>query len=848
MARDKMYIVPHSHYDAAVFMTREETLEKVGYNNILDVLNLLKKDDNYKFVLDQVAYIKPFLEEYPEQESFFKKMVKEKRLEITSGMYVMPDANIPSGESLIRQIIKGKGYCQEKFGIDVKCGWMIDTFGHHPQIPQIMKKSGFDYYVFGRVMKAESPSEFYWQGIDGSRILCHWMPHHYAIFWPVPNNLSHFRTFVRKRYELLKSSAVTGHILALSGADLTPPEPHLSELIRRFNREEDEFELILSTPSDFFDLLKKEKNLPVISGDFNPIYQGCYSARIEVKQWNKLLENLLFTWEELMTLSWLLGANATEENLVKAWEPVLFNQFHDVTCGCHTDKVYENTMIRYKYAKTLAEEQIEENIGFLVDKIDTRGEGIPVIVFNQLGWERTDVIECEISFTEPEVFSLGLKNSSGDEIPVQITGEERYNEGGLKKAKIIFVAENVPSLGYEVYHIIPNYKIDLKTEVNSRKEASDEVYRDIGILENEFYRLKIDLRNGIITSIKDKENRWEIIDEENKVGNTVTKEVDRGDFWEYNGSVQGRVTTPRVELYPFPKVEKADFSHNYNGYGCLNHGQVMAEFAIAHPFGTGKFSTRVRVYHKIPRIDVTTSLTNNEEWVRYRVAIPTSIKNGEIVHEIPFGAIKRPEGEYPAQNWIDYSDETKGVALLNQGLPGNNVVNGIMMLSLLKCTTYIEYGEAGGYEKGIPADGGFEKGKKHQFNYSIVPHKNDWQEAKLYRRGWEFNNPLLVKKVKIHSGELPSKHSFLKVSKDNVVVTAFKKNGNDLMVRLYEAEGKRMEKVELKLNWKIDTCFETDLIERNKSRIKTDGNSLGFNMEPFEIKTFRLKVLKERKR
>ncbi len=238
-------------------------------------------------------------------------------------------------------------------------------------------------------------------------------------------------------------------------------------------------------------------------------------------------------------------------------------------------------------------------------------------------------------------------------------------------------------------------------------------------------------------------------------------------------------------------------------------------------------------------------MINNEEWVRYRAAIPTSIKNGEIVHEIPFGAIKRPEGEYPAQNWIDYSDGTKGVALLNQGLPGNNVVNGIMMLSLLKCTTYIEYPEIGGYEKGILADGGFEKGKKHQFNYALLPHKKDWREAKLYRRGWEFNNPLIAKKAKLHSGELSPKHSFLKISKDNVVVTAFKKSGNELVIRLYEAEGKRMEKVELRLNWRIDTCFETDLIERNKTRIKTDGNSLCFGIEPFEIKTFRLKVLKK---
>ena len=84
----------------------------------------------------------------------------------------------------------------------------------------------------------------------------------------------------------------------------------------------------------------------------------------------------------------------------------------------------------------------------------------------------------------------------------------------------------------------------------------------------------------------------------------------------------------------------------------------------------------------------------------------------------------------------------------------------------------------------------------------------------------------------------------MKVSKDNVVVTAFKKSGNDLVIRLYEAEGKSTENAELRLDWRVDICFETDLIERNKSRIKTDGNSICFSMESFEIKTFRLKVLK----
>ncbi len=124
---------------------------------------------------------------------------------------------------------------------------------------------------------------------------------------------------------------------------------------------------------------------------------------------------------------------------------------------------------------------------------------------------------------------------------------------------------------------------------------------------------------------------------------------------------------------------------------------------------------------------------NEEEFVRYRVVFPSTIQNGTAMEEIPFGAIERPERqEFPAQNWIDYGDGAHGLSLINQGLPGNNVADGELMLSLMRSARLISYGFSGGYEPGVGSDSGLGIGGKYTLNYAVVPHAGDWR---LRRRG-----------------------------------------------------------------------------------------------------------------
>ena len=822
MPMPAIFIVPHTHFDPAVFLTREATLD-LACDNLLAALDLMEKDETFTFVLDQVAYIKPFLERHPEAEATVRDFIAAGRLEITGGVYVMPDLNIPSGESLIRQIAVGKKYCRDVLGVDVNCGWMIDGFGHHPQIPQIMKKAGFDSYVFWRGAAPDARSEFIWQGLDATAITCHWLPRGYSSFWRTPAEYESFTAFADETYAYLKQPATTDNILSLCGRDLTAPKPFVPEFVRRFNEGQHAYRLSFSTPGRFFEALRgAAPELETVSGDLNPIFQGCYSSRIEIKQQNRQLENLLFTAEQLAAFSSLHGYSPADSE--PAWEPVLFNQFHDIICGSHVDAVFENSMRRYREAGSLARAEIARAMNHMTDRIDTRGNGMPLVVYNQLSWTRTDVVECDVAFTAPDVFSLVLENSAHQRIPLQIVNDERYENDAFRKITIAFVAVNVPAMGYEVYHLIPG------------QDAGDDgnIEDDGEHFENEFYSLRVDPRRGLITSIK--RDGTELVDPERPFANSIVREADHGDFWQVNDTVFTGGVHPDVKKYPLPAADAAVFSHDCTGNTSSRYGPVMTEFTTAFD----RCHTSIRMYRGLPRIDITTSIVNNDEWVRYRAAFPTTIRDGRISNEIPFGAIERPEGEFPCQNWMDYTDGANGIGLINRGLPGNNVADGVMMLSLLRCVSLVEYENIGGYEEGVAVERSFEKNINHVFHYALLPHEGDWRKARVYRHGLAFNNPLLVRCPDAHAGELPACKSFLGISADNVVASMVKNADEHLVMRVYEAEGRPSSDVKLRLDWHADRVHETNLIGDDAREVRVGKNGITFDIGAFEIKTFRI--------
>jgi alpha-mannosidase len=827
--KDTFWVIPHTHWEGAVFKTREEYLE-MGLPNILKAMRLLKEQPEFRFVLDQVAYVKPFLERYPDQEADLRRFLAEGRLQLVGGLDVMPDVNMPGGETFIRQMQYGKRYYREQLGVDVTTGWLLDTFGHHAQIPQLLALGGYKSFWCQRgVNRPDHPSEFLWEGIDGTRIPAFWLPHSYGLLFGAPHDPAGFETFVKQRFAILTPNSHGKDRVGLAGADVSEPDEQLVPMIKAFNSKGDApFVMRMTIPSEFEALIAQRKNLPVFRGELNPIFQGTYSSRIELKAWMRIMEQKLLTAEKLGALAQSLGIPFDQSALWRAWEPVLFNQTHDLASGVMTDHVYEDTIRSYEFSNRLADELINAGWKVLTSRIDTRGEGSPVVVFNSLGWNRTDLAVVDLGFTQAHVRGVSLLDELDKEVPLQLERSTNYADGALKTARVAFVARDVPALGYRVYHAVGR----------DRDIASSHPQLSQGdAMETSRYRISHDLSTGAIKSLRLKPDDWEVFA---GPANVVARHEDRGDLWEPYRGLDGGSKIAMTTRQDIPEHGKARFSHEFRGQpGTIRSGPVFSEFQVAHALDSGRYAAVVRLYADLPRIECQLELVNNEKYVRYHALFPTSIKGGRSVHEIPFGAIERPEGiEFPAQNWVDYGNSQRGLALLNAGTPGNVQTDGTMMLSVLRAHTLGAYGFGGGYEPGMSSDSGFQLGKVRTMRYALFPHAGSWKEAGVFRQGLEFNHPLIARPVVPHNGVLPPRLGFLEISAPNVVVSDLKPaREGALALRVYEATGKSTPGVTIRPRSRVAAAREANLLEDPGRPLSVAENAVWFDLHPYEIKT-----------
>ncbi|MEO6437507.1 MAG: glycoside hydrolase family 38 C-terminal domain-containing protein [Tepidisphaeraceae bacterium] len=836
---DTFWIIPHTHWEGAVFKTREEYLD-IGLPHILKAVHLLKRYPDYRFVLDQVAYVKPFIERYPEEAAAFKQFVKEGRLQLVLGMDVMPDLNIPGGETLLRQIEYGKNYYRKEFGVDVTVGWFLDTFGHNGQMPQILGLAGYKSFWSQRgAQRPDHPAEFQWEGIDGTRIPTFLLPHTYAHFHGAPGEIAAFTGFAKQKWDMLGGPHVTGpNRVALSGADVTEPEEVLPPMMQQYNKKPDApVKMRFGTPTEYEAAVAKHAELSVVKGELNPIFRGTFSSRIDLKQTLRLLEQRLTLTEKLACLSNYFGTPADTGMIERAWEPVFFNTAHDLASGVATNGVYADTVRSFEFSKRLVEETINTNFEAIASRIDTRGDGKAVVVFNPLGWPRTDLAEVMIGFADAGVPGLAVLDPAGKEVPVQITAVARYSDGGIKQANIAFMARDVPAVGYATYRI-----------VSRAGGAAEPIAPGAGdSIENEHYKITCDPFTGAINSLLVKsangEGNWEVF---RAPANVVTRQEDKGDLWELYRGLDGAQKLLVNEKQPVPQAGQAKFSNEFKGTdpAKVKKGPVFSEFDVWHPFDDGTFAARIRVYAGSRRIDLRTKLVNQQRQVRYQALFPTTIKGGKNWEAIPLGAIERQEGvEYPAQEWVDYGDGQRGLALLNVGLPGNVVSDGTMMLSLLRAHNLGGYGFGGGLEPGMSSDTGFMIGREMNLHYALVPHAGDWRQAGVYRDGMEFNHPLVVRKAANHPGALPNRWGLLEISHPNAVLSALKPGRDGTMiVRVFEATGVATPGVKLKLNGLLSKAEEVNLMEDPLRDLPVANNGFMFDLKPFEIKTFKLQL------
>ncbi|HPO14335.1 MAG TPA: glycoside hydrolase family 38 C-terminal domain-containing protein [Candidatus Hydrogenedentes bacterium] len=828
-----LHVIPQSHIDLAWWWRYDpETLDVVVKHTLETAFENMETYPAYTFTYLQVPAIEPLEEKYPDlfyklryyahnPKSMGKRLpnpdasAPKGRLAIGSGLYCEVDGSIPCGESLVRQCVYGKRYFQKEFGIDVRTAWFQDAWTHPWTLPQILKKSGMDSYMFTRPRGQGEPM-FWWEGPDGSRVFAY-KPFKEGGESLAPENKIEARlSDTSRRYGVKDDITLIGvgnHGGGAIRADVERMKLAMGQREKTKGNRIVPPKMVFSTPAAFVEAaLKEPHDFPVIKEELPPTIRGAYTSQSEIKKGNRTCENLLLTLEKAAAISSRLGTRVyPQQEIYEAWKKVMLNQFHDTISGTDILPSIEDALGRYAAVESWAGKELQEHLHAISARIDIKGQGTPMVVFNPLAWERSEIVEAEQDAKE-SVRSITLRDAAGNPITTQLisTPEEEKISG---KVRYVFVADKVPSLGYKTYWAI----LESGKRSSAPETASEHAF------ESGFFKIRIDPATGCLASVYDKQFDRELLAEGAKA-NAIQIIEDFGDSEGFLKSSSGESEHnvwdgSSWETDPNPRM------------ALLENGPVRTILEVKKQFELARFTQRITLYNAIRQIDFDLAIDWEGRNKMVKIVFPLAVSSSSAAYEIPYGTISRPSvgKEQAMQNWVDISQDGWGVSIVNNGRYGCDVRENTVRISVLRSPTEPV---AATEEKGV-----------HTVRYSLYPHQGGWQEANTVRRGHEFNNPLITILDTAHPGDLPAEYSFIQVSPANVVLTVLKKaeDSDDLLVRCYESSGTscRMS-VGLSDTIKPDAVHRTDLLENSQREIPMGANGFEAEIGAFAIESYKL--------
>lgn len=418
----------------------------------------LRESQDFVFSRGEAASFAWIEEADPALFEEIRRFVLAGRWHIVNGWWEQPDCNLPCGESYVRHALYGKRWFREKFGVEVKTGWNPDSFGHNAGLPQILAKSGYETYCFFRPgpHEKELPNHiFWWQGQDGSRVLAIRPPAgHYAAWQEDLGDL--VREAAAKVRELGMDHALVCYGVGNHGGG---PSKKSIDSIRTLQRDPAQPNAIFSTIDAFrAAIAARAETFPTVVGDLQHHAPGCYTTHSEIKRLNRLAELRLGAAERWCALASLaIGRAPDTREFARAWQQVLFNQFHDTLAGTSLPGAYADARERFGEALAIAarlENAALQALASLVDtRIDTETEppaaaqGRPILLFNPSPWERTDA--ATVQWGWPGAPGDRLIDEHGAEVPFQ-TAQPDVFPAGLR----IHFEATLPAHGYRVYRFV----------------------------------------------------------------------------------------------------------------------------------------------------------------------------------------------------------------------------------------------------------------------------------------------------------------------------------------------------------------------------------------------------------
>ena len=788
--------IGHTHIDVAWWWTVAQTREKV-VRSFATVLKLMEEYPNYKFMSSQPVLYYFLKQRYPELYEKIKQRVAEGRWETEGGMWLEADCNLTSGESLVRQFLYGKRFFREEFGQDSKILWLPDVFGYSGALPQIMKKSGVDYFMTTKLAWNQInriPNDtFLWRGIDGSEVLTHLITtlgvgqNPKESFFTTYNGMLH-PDAIMGGWERYQNKEINNDILISYGygdggggptRQMLETSQRMEQGIRGIPKVRQE------TARTYFDQLnrrvKDNRRLETWEGEFYFEYhRGTYTSMARNKRGNRKSELAMMDLETLGVLSGDYPAQAD----TRLWRDViLLNQFHDILPGSSIAEVYDVTKQEY----AALEQEVSGLIQARLEALAGAGDG--VTVFNTLGFARSDVVHLG------QLSAQALEDGAGRRYPVQQTA-----------AGAVAYLENLPAKGY----------VTLRRAEG--QAPSPFLRRDDFHLETPYYSVTLDSK-GRFASLLDKEHDRELM-KPGTLGNLLRVYEDKPIYYD-NWDIDRYYTEKHYDV------------EDLHALAWTEDGPVQTTLELCYGFCGCTLRQRIHFYANTRRIDFETVVDWKLHQHLLKAEFPLDIHTDEATFDVQFGNVTRKvhantswdkaRFESCGQKWMDYSEGHYGVSLLNDCKYGHSVLEGVVALTLIKS----------GVEPNPNADV-----ETHRFTYALYPHGETWKQAGTVQESYKLNQPAYV----LPAGTPGKTYSYAAVDKSNVILETVKQaeDGQGTILRLYECENART-KFTLTVPPTTTQASITNLLEEPQHPLTVTNGQIPCTLHPYEILTIRIR-------
>ncbi|MBQ9743850.1 MAG: alpha-mannosidase [Clostridia bacterium] len=771
--------IGHTHIDVAWLWTLEQTREKVQ-RSFSTVVNLMKRYPEYKFMSSQAVLYKMLKEDCPELYAEIKELIKAGRWEVEGAMWVEADCNLSSGESLVRQVQYGKEFFKKEFDVDSHVLWLPDVFGYSAALPQILRKSGVDWFVTSKIGWNDTNTmpydTFIWRGIDGTEINSHFLTaqpqkkglgfERYSSYGPMATAQETNGAWNRYQQKELTNEAIMTFGYGDGGGG--PTEEMLESLRRTKKGIPGCAKTEIKFAGQFLDKIAKNikkhpEMVPYWQGElYLEFHRGTYTSIARNKKNNRMCEFLTLDAEANgVLMNKLAGKPFPKNELHSVWETLLTNQFHDIIPGSSIPEVYERSDRDYAEIRNTTEGIIGDSHKYVATKVSDEG----YVVFN------------------PHSF----KNSS----TVKIDGRSVY-------------VKDIPSKGYKV--IKPEFT-DTGVKISGRTVST------------RFFTVRLD-KDYNITSIYDKKNHREVIKNGKKANQLIVLE-------DYN------------DCYPTWELQHSSRDKVYNidtvsDIYEINDGARQGIHITRH-HQESTIDQIIWFYADMPKIDFETKVDWHQIKQLLKVSFPVEINSDKASYEIQFGTIERPthfnttwdqaKFEVCGHKYADLSEGNYGVSLINDCKYGHDIHEGDMRLTLIKCDW--NPGNTGVYN-----DQG-----EHSFTYSVYPHAGNLANCDVVKYAYDLNMPMTAIKAQ-GDGSLADEYSLVSVDRENVIIETVKQAENDekILIRMYETKNTRT-RATVKFGFDITEAYLCDLSENEQKKLTVKNNSVSIDIKPFEIVT-----------